>query len=84
MKSNVVPLYNKRSFTSAEKVIDEVRNQIFKSNIPYKEIALKCNVSLSTVHNLGSGKTKWPRPTTLFPMLAALGMEMRIVKHRET
>jgi len=83
MKTNVVPLYNKRSFTSAEKVLDEVRTQIFRDGRPYKEIAGLCGVSLSTVHNIGSGKTKWPRPTTLFPMLAALNMELQLVKHRK-
>jgi len=78
--TNVVPLERKRSYTTAERLIEEVRNQIFKVGRPYKDVAAECKVSITTVHNLASGKTRWPRPTTLFPMLQTLGLEMRIVK----
>ena len=45
-----------------------------------KELAERCHLHPSTVSNMMSGKTKWPRDTTLFPVLDALGLEMRVVK----
>jgi transcriptional regulator with XRE-family HTH domain len=70
----------KRSFTSAEALIEEVRNQLFGTGENYKVIAERTNVSRSTINNLAIGKTRWPRPTTLCPLLDTLGLEMRMVK----
>ncbi len=69
-----------RVFTTAEAVIEDVRKEIFDDGDPYRKIAARCNVSATTIGNLASGKTRWPRPTTLFPLLNALGLEMRIVR----
>lgn len=77
------PLRGKRSFTSAESLIEQVRVQIFKSGRPYKDIAADTKVAQSTIANLASGKTRWPRPTTLFPMLEALNMELALVPRRK-
>ena len=76
----VVQLKFKRAFTTAEKLIEEVRAQIFRDGRNYKEIAAKVGVSRSTIGNLASGKTKWPRATTLFPTLDALDLELRMVR----
>jgi transcriptional regulator with XRE-family HTH domain len=69
-----------RSFTTAEKLVEELREQIFRDGRTYKEIAFKTGVNASTVNNLASGKTRWPRPTTLFPLLATLGLSVQIVR----
>jgi transcriptional regulator with XRE-family HTH domain len=69
-----------RAFTTAEKMIEELRTQIFKDGRTYKEIAFKTGVNATTVNNLASGKTRWPRPTTLFPLLATLGLSVQIVR----
>jgi transcriptional regulator with XRE-family HTH domain len=81
--TNVVRLPRPRSFTSAERLIEEVRSDIFASGEKYKDLAQKVGVSPTTIHNLASGKTRWPRPTTLFPMLHALGLEMALIKKRK-
>jgi len=81
--ANVVQIseaQRKRSYTSAEKLIEEVRNQIFRDGRSYKDVAALVKVSPTTIRNLASGKTIWPRPTTLFPTLNTLGLEMRLVK----
>jgi transcriptional regulator with XRE-family HTH domain len=80
--SNIVrmPSHRPRSFTSAERMIEEVRKDIFASGEKYKNLAEKVGVSASTINNLASGKTRWPRPTTLFPLLNALGLELKMVK----
>ena len=69
-----------RVFTSAERLIEEVRKDIFASGEHYKTLATQVGVSASTIGNLANGKTRWPRPTTLFPLLNALGMELRLIK----
>ena len=79
----LVRLVQPRSFTRAEALIEEVRKGIFGQSVTYKAIAERCNVSPSTVGNLANGKTKWPRPTTLFPLLDAIGKEMRLVNKGE-
>lgn len=69
-----------RAFTSAEKMIEEVRQQIFKFKGTYKDIATATGVNPSTIQNLARGKTRWPRPTTLFPLLITLGLKVQLVK----
>lgn len=84
-KSNVVVLptpARKRSFTSAEELIEEVRTEIYRSGMKYRDIAEKVGVSKSTVYSLASGKTRWPRPTTLFPLLDSMKLELRLMKKR--
>jgi transcriptional regulator with XRE-family HTH domain len=45
----------------------------------YTDIAKETKVSNSTINNLATGKTRWPRPTTLFPLLMALKMHIELV-----
>lgn len=79
---SVVPLRRPRNFTTAERLIEEVRKEIFADGRPYKEIAAATSVANSTIANLAHGKTRWPRPTTLFPLLNSLRLEMQIVRKK--
>jgi transcriptional regulator with XRE-family HTH domain len=79
----VVPLRTparKRTFTTAEDLIEEVRTEIFRSGERYRVIAERTGVSNTTVSNLANGKTRWPRPTTLFPMLRSLKLALKMVR----
>jgi transcriptional regulator with XRE-family HTH domain len=67
-----------RSFTSAEKLINRVRDEIFENGATYKTLAEKAGVATATVQRLANGKTRWPRPTTLFPLLQSLGLVIDI------
>jgi transcriptional regulator with XRE-family HTH domain len=78
--TGTLPERYKQSFTTAEKLIEEVRKEIFEDQSTYKNIAQRTGVSPSTIGNLASGKTRWPRPTTLFPLLDSLNLEMKILK----
>lgn len=80
MKTNVIPITRPKTFTSPEAFIERVRQEIFHDGGTYKVLAAKTGVSPTTITNLASGKTRWPRPTTLFPLLDTLGLEMRLVK----
>lgn len=80
--ANVVQLNSRRprTFTANEEFIDRLRELIFESQIHYKDLAASCGLAISTVQRLASGGTKWPRPTTLFPVLHALGYGMQLTK----
>lgn len=80
--STVVQLHTRRprTFTANEQVIDRLRELIFESHIPYSELAVSCGLSKTTIERLARGDTKWPRPTTLFPLLQVLGYGMQLVK----
>lgn len=82
MSAKIIAMGRKRSFTSAEQVIERVREAIFADGRPYKDIAKEIGVSKSTINNLASGRTRWPRPTTLFPVMLALGLELDVREKR--
>lgn len=69
-----------RTFTSAEAFYDEVRERIHMCGMTYQQIADKAHVSKSTINNIAMGNTKWPRHTTLFPLLHALNMHLLLEK----
>jgi len=82
MKPATVVRFRPRTLTTAERMIEEVRNRIFSDGRGYKDIATQTKVATSTIANLASGKTRWPRPTTLFPLLAALRLHIELVDDR--
>lgn len=73
---NNVAQLRPRTFTANEELINSVREAIFASHIPYKALAIRTGVNHGTIARIASGYTKWPRPTTLFPLLDALGLEL--------
>ena len=44
------------------------------------ELADSIGVSAATIYSFRSGRTKWPRPNTLFPILDFLGYKIAITK----
>jgi len=82
MRSATVTRFRPRTLTTAERMIEEVRNRIFSDGRSYKDIAEKTGVARSTINSLASGKTRWPRPTTLFPLLTALRLHIELVDDR--
>lgn len=67
-----------KSFTSSEAVIEELSNKIFKSGKTYAQIANEIGVSRSTVANVATRKTIWPRPATFFPLIAYFGCKLEL------
>lgn len=65
-----------RTYDAREKLIDQVREEIFKHK--FEALALKAGCSKTTVSRLAQGYTKWPRPETLFGLLEALGLRLTI------
>jgi hypothetical protein len=69
-----------RVFTKQEQFIEELRHALLTSDKNYTQLASMAHVANSTVHNIASGKTKWPRHTTLFPLLAACKLRLAFVR----
>jgi transcriptional regulator with XRE-family HTH domain len=80
-RNNVISIERKRSFTTAESMIDDVREVILRSGQTYSQLSISVGCSQSTINNLASGKTRWPRPTTLFPLLVALRIHLTLTKY---
>lgn len=73
-----VPLWKPKTFTSAEAMLEEVRGLIRANSSTIKVIAAQTGVATTTVYNIVGGKTRWPRSTTLFPLLDTLGYQLSI------
>jgi DNA-binding phage protein len=78
----IKPAWKPRTFTSAEAMLDEVRAIIHADQRSVKEIAHDVGVSTTTIYNIRIGHTRWPRQTTLFPLLKAMGKRISIVDER--
>lgn len=50
-----------------------VQDEVLRSERTYKAIAHDAGVANSTVSNIASGKTQWPRIETIIRILGALG-----------
>lgn len=72
-----------RTYDARERFIDEVREAILTSKQTYAALAEIGGVSKTTVTRLAQGYTKWPRDTTLFPLLASVGLEITTRRKRK-
>lgn len=78
MTAKIVHLRRPRTFTSSEAVLDAIREKMFTSHLTQKQIAAGANISPATVGHIMTGHTRWPRPTTLFPIMQVLGIRLYI------
>jgi len=81
-RKEVAAIQRPHTYTSAERFIERVREAVLTDGRSYTVIAAKTNVAISTVHNIATGKTRWPRSTTLFPLLGVLGLEIHLIKNK--
>lgn len=71
-----------QTFTSRERLIQAIVDEIYSSGKTFKKIAEECNLGTATVQRLASGSTRWPRATTLFPLLDALNIHIEIHRNK--
>lgn len=62
-----------RTFTEAEQVIDELSTMILSCGKSYRQLGEEIGVSQTTIAKVATRQTKWPRPGTLFPLMAHFG-----------
>lgn len=63
-----------------ERIMLVLSNAIFKFDGTYKQLAIRCGLSISTVSNIAQGKTKWPRHGTFFALCHVLNLELTLVE----
>lgn len=78
-KSAKVIRLRPRRFDSRERLIEIVSEAILIDGRPYSKIAMQCYVSPATVGRIARRQTMWPKYSTLFPLLDALGLKIEIV-----
>jgi transcriptional regulator with XRE-family HTH domain len=76
--NNVIKFQRPQAFDNPERMLKHVRDHMFKCGRTNKDMADSCGVSKATINNLMTGRTRWPRPATLFPLLEALGLEIKL------
>lgn len=82
-KSNVIPLASLGTRTrdrdqQARDVLNRIRLECYEWHA--QDLAEAADVSVGTIYAFRSGRTVWPRPRTLFPLLEALGYRIRLEK----
>lgn len=82
MRTNVVAFSQRKpqTFTAPEALIDQVAEFIITDGRTYKQFAAECSLSTNTIQRLASRQTRWPRATTLFPILAKLNVAISLTK----
>lgn len=70
-----------RRFAVPEDVMNVLRVELYKFDP--QELADTMGVSRSCVYAIRSGRTKWPRGETMFRMLEALDVEIRLYAVKE-
>ena len=77
MAAKVVQLVRGQLQTPTE-VLNQIRIECYWYDT--KHLAKLCGVRVGTIYSFRSGRTEWPRPTTLFPLLVALGYRIEMKK----
>lgn len=67
-------------WTLPEDVMEDIRWRMH--DFDAADIAALAGVSRSCIYAIRRGKTKWPRGTTLFPLLRALDIELVLVDRK--
>ena len=68
-------VYDRRHY-----IMNVIAERIYASGKTYQQIAKGVGVSPSTINNIASGKTRWPRPATLFGLLSYFGLTLTVEK----
>jgi transcriptional regulator with XRE-family HTH domain len=80
LKGKARPLVHLVDSPVAIKLLQE---ELLASHQFYKAIATKAQVSSSTVSNIASGQTRWPRLETIIRILSALGWTVMAQKQED-
>lgn len=72
-----------RSETPREEAMNVVRDALYAFG-DMQMLANRTGISRSCLEAIRSGRTKWPRPGTLFTILTPLGLSLHIVRAAET
>lgn len=71
--------------TTYEQFLVDLTDQIFDEaakTMEWKELAKEAGLCLSTVYNLGTYTTKYPRLQTIYKLGRAVGMDVLLIQKR--
>lgn len=77
-RSKIHHLNHPRTFTAAEDVIRYLSVRIISDSRGYVKIAEGVGCAPSTIARIATESTRWPRPATLFGLLAFYKLKIRI------
>jgi hypothetical protein len=64
--------------TDRDKLMDQIRKDLYGVDI--EMISTRVGVGKSTIYSIRSGRTKWPRDTTLLVLIYVLGYNLWLEK----
>lgn len=64
--------------TDRDKLMDQIRRDLYE--LDTEMIANRVGVGKSTIYSIRSGRTKWPRDTTLLVLIHVLGYSLWLEK----
>ena len=62
-----------------DEILEEIFKEADKKNISNEQLAVKANLSPSTVYNIASYKTMLPQYSTIWKLAKAVGMKLQLV-----
>ena len=77
-RSSVHHLNRPRTFTAAEEIIKYLSVRIISDHRTYKQIAEGVGCAHSTIANIATETTRWPRPATLFGLLNFYQIKLKL------
>lgn len=86
MIANVVKLPRARTLVSlldSPSTLKLIRDEILRHREGYTALSRKAGIANSTVSNIASGTTRWPRLETVIRLLSALGWTVQATRIEE-
>lgn len=62
--------------TTAEDLTSAVQDRLLTCGMTLDHVAALSGVRASTIAHIRTGRTRWPRHTTILPLLPVLGLEL--------
>lgn len=69
---------------SCEVLAETLRSEIFRSGLTLRALSDRTGVAHSVINAFATGETKWPRPSTLLPLMAYFGVDLQTVRRKRT
>ncbi len=67
-------------FKELHKLLDDIYIEASDQNISWPNLAIKADLAINTVYNLGNNVTQYPRASTVFALAKAVGFEVALVR----
>jgi DNA-binding phage protein len=67
-----------RTYDSREAFMSALSEAIVADGRTHVQLALATSVSHTTISRIVSGDTRWPRYTTIFPLIQTLGLKLSL------